>query len=342
MYRQGGFDSATVETLPQGRAFQLVPFDDIRVTTRPDYLIKGLLPETGLAVVWGPPQSGKSFWAFDAAMHVALGWGYRDKRVRPAPVVYVAGEGQGGFKKRVEAFRLEFMQADPPPPFYLLGEPVDMIGQHGQLISDIRDQLGDTPPGLVVLDTLNRTLRGDENSPEDMGRYVAAADSVRDAFGCCVLIVHHCGVDGSRPRGHTALTAAADAQFAVSASGDTRTVEVDKAKDGPTGERLTFKLRTVDVCTDDDGDPVTSCVVEPTEAPAPEASGPRLTANQQTMLSILLDAGSAGLTTEEWNKRAREAGLGLRRPPDLYDFRKGLQGKGCVREAGGRWCVVHE
>ena len=33
-----------------------------------------------------------------------------------------------------------------------------------------------------------------------MGAYIKAADYLRDAFGCLVLLVHHCGVDASRPR----------------------------------------------------------------------------------------------------------------------------------------------
>ena len=62
--------------------FHLVPFGDIRVGTEPQYLVKGIIPRVGLTVIWGPPKSGKSFWTFDVAMHVALGWTYRGRRVR--------------------------------------------------------------------------------------------------------------------------------------------------------------------------------------------------------------------------------------------------------------------
>jgi AAA domain len=53
--------------------FQLKPFDAITLSTEPNYLVKGILPRTGLAVIWGPPKCGKSFWTFDIVMHVALG-----------------------------------------------------------------------------------------------------------------------------------------------------------------------------------------------------------------------------------------------------------------------------
>ena len=52
-----------------------------------------------------------------------------------------------------------------------------------------------------------------------MTAYVQAADAVREAFGCAVVLIHHCGVDGTRPRGHTSLTGACDAQLAVKRDG---------------------------------------------------------------------------------------------------------------------------
>jgi len=54
--------------------FTLIPFNQIRARKTSRYLIKGLISDTGLVVVWGPPKCGKSFWVFDVAMHIALGW----------------------------------------------------------------------------------------------------------------------------------------------------------------------------------------------------------------------------------------------------------------------------
>src|SRR5262249_27648111 len=86
--------------------FRLIPFDRLKPSPDPAYLIKGLIPRTGLVVVWGPPKCGKSFWATDAVLHVALGWPYRGRKVTQGPVVYCAFEGQDGYGKRAEAFRL--------------------------------------------------------------------------------------------------------------------------------------------------------------------------------------------------------------------------------------------
>jgi AAA domain len=69
---------------PQSRIY-LVPFDDIKLGTERRYLIKRLIPRTGLVVVWGPPKSGKSFLVFDMVMHVALDRSYRGRRVHGGP-----------------------------------------------------------------------------------------------------------------------------------------------------------------------------------------------------------------------------------------------------------------
>jgi hypothetical protein len=67
-----------------------------------------------------------------------------------------------------------------------------------------------------------------------MAAYIKAADAIREAFDCALVIIHHCGVDGTRPRGHTSLTGAADAQIAVSRDEATDHVvsKVDWMKDG--------------------------------------------------------------------------------------------------------------
>ena len=88
----------------------LVPFYEIEVGTIGAYLVKGLIPREGLIVIWGPPKCGKSFWTFDLAMHVALGWTYRGRRIVRGPVVYVACEGAHGFKARIAAFRQRHLQ----------------------------------------------------------------------------------------------------------------------------------------------------------------------------------------------------------------------------------------
>jgi hypothetical protein len=58
------------------------------------------------------------------------------------------------------------------------------------------------------------------------------------------------------------------------------------------------------------------------------------------MFAVLHAAGAAGLSTEQWNGKAREAGIGRSRRADLYDFREALRTKGIVRQYGDRWTAA--
>jgi hypothetical protein len=260
------YEEARTERPPQQPRFPLIPFSKLKPTKERDYLVKGIIPRDGLIPVWGPPKCGKSFWVSDLVLHVALGWNYRDHKVMQGAVVYCAFEGAVGFRKRAEAFRRQHhIPDDQPVPFYLQPLRMNLIKDHQALIQSIRMQLD--APSVIVLDTLNRSLVGSESKDEDMSAYVNAADALREAFNCAVIIVHHCGVDGTRPRGHTSLTGTAEAQISVArdASGDI-IVTVEYMKDGEEGEVVASLLEPVEVGADEDGDQLISCIVLPVNA----------------------------------------------------------------------------
>jgi hypothetical protein len=276
------------------RRFLYTPFRDILLTTANRYVVKGLLPNVGLVVVWGEPKCGKSFMVFDMTAHVAAGWEYRGRRVKQCPVIYFALEGIEGFVARVEAFRRAHKKA-ADIPFYLSGDRI-VLPYHGSaIVQSIRDQFPEVRPGIVVLDTLNRSIEGSENSPDDMGAYVRAADAIREAFSCVVIVIHHCGVQGERPRGHTSLTGAADAQIAVKRDAVGNIVAtVEYMKDGPQGDAIVSRLEAVTVGIDEDGDPITSCIIQPVHN-GPVRAKAMVTGQAAIALRILDDClGSQG------------------------------------------------
>ena len=309
--------------------FSLTRFADLKASKAPPQLIRGLIPRVGLTVVWGPPKSGKSFVVFDAMMHVAIGEDYRSREVSWGPVVYCAFEGAEGYGKRAAAFRKHHELGDKlNPPFYLVSARMDFVRDHSDLIACIRRTLGDDAPVAVVLDTLNRSLPGSESSDQDMAAYIRAADAVREQFNCAVVIVHHCGIDTSRPRGHTSLTGAVDAQLAVKRdAGDNVILEVEWMKDGPEGDVVASRLDAVEVGTDDDGHPITSCVVVPVDdfLVTTASKAPRLTKAAQTALRALVEAvGECGdippasrhiptgvrvVTVDQWRDYAYRMGI---------------------------------
>ena len=322
------------------RRFPLTRFDQIQLSTAPSYLVKGLIPRSGLVVIWGPPKCGKSFWAFDLAAHVALGWTYRDRKVKQGTVVYLVLEGEHGIGARVEAFRHRHLAEQTGPiPMYLLPTRLDLIEEHPILIAEIAAQTTDEPV-MIVIDTLNRSLNGSESRDEDMSAYIQAADAVREAFKCTVALIHHCGIEGTRPRGHTSLTGACDAQIAIKRDpAGTICTTLEWMKDGPEGDEFHSRLDPVDVGVDDDGDPISSCIIIEAE-PTKKTTTAKLTKNQDTMLGLLDDFGPGGTTVEEWNGVARQEGLAVKRKADLRDFRKALKDKSLIHTTNDRWYVT--
>jgi hypothetical protein len=178
--------------------------------------------------------------------------------------VYLALEGHGGYARRIEAFRRHHNVTDAP--FYLLRSKINIVRKVEQLIKDIEAQLGDEHPGAIFIDTLNRSLPGSESSDEDMGKYLEAAGKIEQHFGCCVVVIHHCGLDATRPRGHTSLTAAVDMQIAIRRGGDLEVIAtVEHAKDDAEGAEVYSRLHPIDVGLDADGDPIGSLVVLPAD-----------------------------------------------------------------------------
>jgi hypothetical protein len=256
----------------------LKPFNTVTLPMGLNYLVKGVLPRVGLVVIWGPPKCGKSFWTFDLVMHIALGRMYRGRKVQGGTVVYLALEGGSGFAGRIEAWRQRHLAEEPDPvPFFLLDVPIDLIGEHKELIAAIRAQVADAPV-VVVVDTLNRAIVGDENKSDDMSKFIRAADAIRLAFGCLIVIIHHCGIAKNRPRGHTSLAGADDAQIAVEKNKDgIITAVVEHARDTEAGAKFSSKLERVELGTDIDGDELSSCVIAMAD---PAEAGPKLPKTQ--------------------------------------------------------------
>jgi hypothetical protein len=147
-------------------------------------------------------------------------------------------------------------------------------------------------------------------------------------------------VNDTRPRGHTSLTGAADAQLSVKRDyAENIVTSVEFMKDGEAGAEIISKLDFFEIGLDEDGDPITCGVVVEAEAPAKAVREAKLRPNEQTSFNILQATGG-NLSTEEWNDRAREAGLGLKRRADLHDIRESLRRKGLVYEGPNGWSVI--
>jgi len=261
---QGGITEPTA-TAPSAEPkrklrFNLVSFDDLRPGDALSYLIENLIPLKGIVVLWGKRKSLKSFFMLDAMFHVANGWEYFDRAVKQGLVIYCAFEGGHGYGKRAEALRRHY-GVTSCPNFKLIKGGASLIHDHPELVEAISTQ-ADQPPVVVVLDTLNKSLLGSESKDVDMASYIRAAEVVRDAFDCVVVIVHHPGWDESRMRGHSSLPAAADASLMAEREGDVVRITVEEMREGPQGSWVMGRAKEIVVGEDVNGKALTSLVFE--------------------------------------------------------------------------------
>jgi hypothetical protein len=264
LMQRDGFDvlaalleAATEPPKPAPR-YKLLGSADLHALPPLQWRVRGVLPADGLAGLYGPSSSGKSFLALDMAAAIAEGLRWFDCRVEAAPVVYAALEGEAGFKLRAQAWEAHKGRTLPAGLNMLL-QPFKLTDPR-----DISDLAAVVPAGSVVfLDTLNRAApTADENSSKDMGEILEGAKRLQRLIGGLVVLVHHTGKNTAAGlRGHSSLFAALDAAVEVSRDDDRREWKVAKSKDGADGDAHPFRLQVETLGTDEHGDPITSCTV---------------------------------------------------------------------------------
>jgi len=299
-----------------------------------DTLIKRLIGSASLAVIAGPTGSGKTFIALDACIHAAMGWPWFGRKTARAGVLYVGAEGQAGLIKRIQAIKRHHAIADDDDvPFALFPAPIDLVTDASgvKLILAHVEALNSTLAvkiGIFVIDTLARCFgSGDESATKDMNTFVTRCDTIRNTTGAAIVIVHHFGKDESKGmRGSIALKAAADTVIEVTGTEGIRTARVEKQKDGAAGEAFTFTLKPVDLDPDEDGEPVSSCVVVPSDAPAAKKGAkakpppPEYLKARDYLADVVADAGETianatipanvkVTTIERWRERLEKRGL---------------------------------
>lgn len=260
---------------------------DIKPVT---WLIKGFLPKATLGVLYGESGSGKSFIGLDICAALARKMDWNGLRCQPqaSRVLYVVAEGVGGFSVRLSAY---CRQAGIGP-----GDlNVDIISDVTPNLTDgvsvdhlIRDIIAREPYDLIVMDTFAQVTAGsNENSGEDMGRALGYCRKISQSTDAMILLVHHSGKDASKgARGHSSIYAAADVMIEVSRFDEERRIKVIKQKDGTDGAEYGFKLLSVYLGDDEDGDDITSCVVEYHPFVKP-VKIPELKSNQKVVFEVL-------------------------------------------------------
>lgn len=266
-------DLTTLPEQPQRARFEVVPVGSFAAGPSPEWIIKGLVPAAVSGVLFAESGAGKSFAIFDMGACVARGIPWNGRKVRQGRVVYIAAEGAGGLRKRAAAYgKFHGIDLDALP-FGIIADRPNLLKDDHRKIADQVNAWGGAD--LLIVDTLAQSMAGgDENSGEDVGKVLAHAQALHAATGAMVILVHHSGKDATRgARGWSGLKAAMDCELEITREGEARVLRVSKQKDGEDGLAFAFRLQTVDMGVDVDGDPITSCVVQWVDMPATQRRG---------------------------------------------------------------------
>ena len=291
------------------RSGELVFAADAKLATAGDYVIKDVIPQNADVGMFGPSGAAKTSVAIEIGSCLSQGKAYRGHRVKRGSCLLVPYEGQAGIEKRIIAANAEYGDAGEalawlkcPGP--LGSDPSNRAHEHAIIRSakNLEAQSG-LPCRLVVVDTLARALGGDnENEAQAIAAFLARVQRIRAATGASVLLIHHPGKNEALGmRGSSALFAALDVVIRIEREKDQpeRRVYVEKAKDGIEGQIEGFTLKPVTLGLDDEGDPITSCVISPSKVrtKVPQRPSPTTGAGKAlTELEQLIIAGKGRLS----------------------------------------------
>lgn len=255
----------------------------------PNELVEDFMTIGSMAVLYGDSNSGKTFFALSLAAHIATGQPFFKRQIDPGLVVYLASEAPGSIRSRMQAIKkhfgcsLENLAMVPVPlNFYAnQGDANDVI----DLVKTI-EQIKGKPVRLIIGDTLARMSAGaNENSGEDMGPVMARFDSVAQATGAALLIIHHNGKDQAKgARGWSGIRAHIDTEIEVMEKDGVRSATITKQRELPgKGEVIYFRLEVVEMGITKFGKPATTCVAVPDETASTEQPHKRPTKHDENV-----------------------------------------------------------
>jgi 5S rRNA maturation endonuclease (ribonuclease M5) len=255
-----------------------------------DWLIKHLVERSGVLIVAGESQAGKSFFVLDMGMKVARGLEYAGRKTRSGAVIHMASEDGNGTKLRVEGYRkANGISPDMDIP-YIVMDPHAKGAQGFSLMSDDsvdafiveclewKRHYGTLE--LIIIDTVSAAAEGlDENSSAEVTKMLTRVNRIRDMTGATVCLVHHMNAAATRIRGSSALVANVanvievrpmmtipkrkDDKPEIIKDSDGRPMRraiLTKNKNGLNDVKWTFVLQEVPVGIDQDGEQQTTCV----------------------------------------------------------------------------------
>ena len=282
-----------------------VTFGDFVRDLQPlQWLIYGYIQKDALQMLFGPSGAGKSFVALDMALHIAAKKAMEEaedpaalapkiadvekwhgKKTHGGRVLYVAGEGVNGLKKRALGWAQNYgFTPDTLNNYFRFSKrafPLDseniQTGQNSFILGEWNKLLRELEllrtrcnfvPDLIIFDTLKANMQGEENSAKESAVVIGRAQELvngdhNEGHGATVLFIHHTGWGleaKGRGRGSSAWRGAMDIEINVTHGVKTELPPgydpiMGTGENGEKSKKTHFAVIDVTKCKDDEPQP---------------------------------------------------------------------------------------
>ena len=242
------------------------------------WMVKNMLPEVGVALMSGQWGMLKSFAMLDLSAALVTGTSFAGHMVkREGGVLIFAAEGAFTIDKRLEGLaqtgklppNSPIVWTDRCPPLLAATAFAELERIVAAAQKQMQDNFG-VPLVMIAFDTVAAAAGfKDENDNAEAQRALNVLADLAKRFQVCCLGLDHFGKNvDSGTRGGSAKEGAVDAVIALlgertlsgKVSGSRLTIR--KLRDGETGGEVEFAAKQVRLGADEDGEPVTTLVID--------------------------------------------------------------------------------
>lgn len=290
---------------PEDLEGYLIDGDELDELPLASPLIPGVLNRESYAILSGRDGSMKTFVALDWALSLATGRPWNNRPVYPIAerprVLFLVGEGQAGFQKRVKAWKLAHGVDSLEGKFTALFRRINFYRDQPS-VEWLTQKVQEGGYGLVVVDHLRLISGGADGNSTDMGVVVDGLKGLVDAtLGGSVLLIAHTDKSDHDTRGFSGIEDDSDTVWHAKRTGDDDPdagglqgvrLKNTKMKDGEEHPEVELDPETVELGTHPEtGLPITSLVLRPSD---PFGTAEKITGPERVMELIRRDYSMIG------------------------------------------------
>lgn len=216
-------------------------------------LVSGILPSGGVLIIGGEQGTGKTWFILTLAIHIARGQPFLDRFATMKGAVLIIDEESGESRLR---FRLNRLLGDESAdlPIYLASMSGIDLGSR-RWVDALHQKIEELRPAVVIIDSLVRVHRGDENSAQAMSQVFATLSQIRQQFGCAFVLTHHLrkraqlnwlNTLDQRMRGSSDISAYADSVLGLEQIDNRLILRQFKNRDGDLARPLALAIEDTD------------------------------------------------------------------------------------------------